>query len=355
VELIREAIAAAPGERITFARFMALALTAPGLGYYATSRERPTRHGDFLTAPELHPFFGHCVGRQLHEVWERLDEPRPFVVREYGAGRGTLAATVIHGLQSDGSGLAESIDWQTVDLPDGWLTRPSVAPIVGTVLANEFLDALPVHRMAMRDGMLMERYVAWGDGALHEIEGPPSSSALAAQLDADGVVLANDQVAEVCLDAPAWVDRAAHDLERGVLLITDYGHPAAELYGPRRMAGTLMTYRGQQVGTDPFLAAGQQDITAHVDVTAVERAAFEAGLDGLGSTTQGPFLVRLGLGELLRDLGTNPATPPDAYMLARASVARLLDPRHLGGFRVLAFGRDVPADPPLRGFADAAR
>jgi SAM-dependent MidA family methyltransferase len=136
--------------------------------------------------------------------------------------------------------------------------------------------------------------------------------------------------------------------------VVDYGHDAAELYGPRRLAGSLLTYRGHEVGDDPFAAVGHSDLTAHVDITALERAAEAAGLVLIGSATQGPFLARLGLGDMLAELGRRPDTKPAAYLEARASVARLLDPRQLGGFRVLAWAR--PADdgsvPVLPGFGD---
>jgi SAM-dependent MidA family methyltransferase len=140
----------------------------------------------------------------------------------------------------------------------------------------------------------------------------------------------------------------------GVLLMIDYGHPAAELYGPQRVAGTLVTYRDHHAGLDPFNAVGRQDLTAHVDLTAVDRAAREVGLEPMGWTTQARFLARLGLGELLSDLGRDPSTDAQQYLAARAAVARLLDPRHLGGFRVLAYARGLASGPPLRGLADAA-
>jgi len=183
VELIRAEIE--EHGRITFARFMERALTEPGLGYYATSATRPTPTGDFVTAPELHTFFGRCVARQLSEVWARLGEPPTFTVREYGAGRGTLAATVSSGLEADGSGLLDTLDWQGLDL-DGRGGRPSDGGFTGAVVANEFLDALPVHRVVVRNGKLLERFVTWRDDRFAEEEGAASTPELAAHLAADG-------------------------------------------------------------------------------------------------------------------------------------------------------------------------
>jgi SAM-dependent MidA family methyltransferase len=352
VELIRAEIE--EHRRITFARFMERALTEPGLGYYATSETRPTPTGDFVTAPELHPFFGRCVARQLTEVWARLGEPATFTVREYGAGRGTLAATVSSGLEADRSGLLRALDWQGLDLEDRG-EEPREGRFTGAVVANEFLDTLPVHRVVLRDGNLLEHYVTWRDGWFAEEEDAASTPQLAEHLAADGVTLAEGQLAEICLAAPRWLATAAADLERGLLLVIDYGHPAAELYGPRRMAGTLLTYRAQSLGDDPFSAVGSQDLTAHVDFTAIDRTATGAGLEAIGTTTQAEFLAGLGLGQLLSDLGSDPGTDPQAYVAARTAVARLLDPRHLGAFGVLLYARDLPPGPPLAGLAYRTR
>jgi SAM-dependent MidA family methyltransferase len=338
VAAVRDEILAAPARRITFARFMERALAEPGLGYYATSAERPTRGGDFLTAPELHPFFGHCLGRYLAKAWDEMGRPAHFVVREWGAGRGTLAASVADGLREDASDLASHLEWQPVDLqgrhpevPDGRFD--------GVVLANEFLDALPVHRVVQRDGRLRELYVTWQDGWFAEAEGEPSSDALTVHLEAEGVHLAEGQQSEIGLAAEAWVTAAVRDLDRGELLVIDYGHEAPELHGPRRMAGTLLAYRGHAVGDDPFAAVGRSDLTAHVDLTALARAARGAGLSPGIDQPQAGFLAALGLGELLADLGQQPGTNAQDYLDARASVVRLLDPRHLGAFRVQTWRR----------------
>lgn len=344
VEAIRDEILAAPARRITFARFMQRALTEPGLGYYATSELRPTRAGDFLTAPELHPFFGRCLGRLLRAAQAACGSV-PYRVLEYGGGRGTLRDTA-----SEDLGFA--VDWRRADLPDRTDARAGKADLV---LANEYLDALPVHRLVDEDD-LREAWVGWEDGWFREVLAEPSTPELAAYLAADGVALRRGQRAEVCLEAPRWLMRAAGELaSEGVLLVIDYGHDAAELYGSRRMAGSLLTYRGHEVSDDPFSAVGHADITAHVDISALERAAAAAGLVLTGSTTQGPFLVRLGLGDLLAELGRRPGTDPQDYLAARAAVARLLDPRQLGGFRVLAWARPSAGDtvPALPGFSDS--
>lgn len=350
VAAIRDEILAAPGQRITFARFMQRALTEPGIGYYASSELRPTRGGDFLTAPELHPFFGRCLARFIEGAWRRAGSPSRYLVREYGAGRGALRESAVAGLLADGSALAGGVDWQAVDLPGRTAATDEPADLV---LANEYLDALPVHRLRQAGG-LREAWVGWQDGWFTEVLAEPSDAALEAHLAADGIELREGQRAETCLAAPRWVTEMAATLRQGgLLLVIDYGHEAAELYGPRRMAGSLLTYREHAVADDPFVAVGRSDITAHVDISALRRAADDAGLAHLGQTTQARFLVGLGLGELLAELGRDPATELPAYVDARSAVARLLDPRHLGAFAVLAWGRDVPPRPPLPGFDTA--
>ncbi len=339
VAAIRDEILAAPGQRITFARFMARALTEPGLGYYASSALRPTREGDFLTAPELHPFFGRCLARFLTAAWERAGAPGRYLVREHGGGRGTLRGSVLAGLDADGSGLRAAVEWQLLDLPG---RSDGTAEPADLILANEYLDALPVHRL-VRTGAVHEVHVAWQEGWFGEILGQPSSPELLAYLQTEGIELREGQRAEVCLEASRWMSAAAGTLTQGgVLLVIDYGHDAAELYGPRRMAGSLLTYREHRASDDPFSAVGHTDITAHVDITALERAAREAGLEALGRTTQARFLAGLGLAELLSQLGRDPETDPQQYLAARSAVARFLDPRHLGAFQVLAWAAPLP-------------
>jgi SAM-dependent MidA family methyltransferase len=351
---------------ITFARFMDRALYEPGLGYYRSAASRPGREGDFLTAPETHPIFGRAVGRQLDEIWQVLGRPDPFTVRELGAGTGALAAAILEGLTADGSGLPDSLRYEPVEIDDRRLValakrlgptgkgavRPPTTdgPIVGCVLANEVLDALPVHRVVRRKGQLRELLVDVVDGSFAEVEGEPSTPALAERLTSEDVELAEGQRAEICLALDGWIDAAAAGLARGVLLLIDYGHPATELYGPRRMAGSLRAYVRHRVHDDVFANVGRQDLTAHVDVTAVERAALRAGLDGLGITSQAEFLVGLGIGEVLAEVQSHPTTTLESYLELRSALGRLLDPAATGAFRVMAFGRGLPPHTHLRGF-----
>ena len=332
--------------RMTFARFMERALYDPELGYYATGRRGPGRGSDFLTSPESHPIFGWTIARQLTEVWDRLGRPIPFTVREYGAGTGALAAGIIDGLARAGSPLRAAIRYQIAERsPDrtgqvaerlagagaGDVLEPEAGdPVVGAVLANEVLDALPVHRVIGReDGEIEELFVGLdAAGKLMGVAGPPSTSLLRDRLDGEGIRLAPGQLAEICLAVRDWVAVAAAGLDRGLLLLADYGYPAAALYDPSR-GSLLRAYVRHRVHDDPFANVGRQDLTAHVDLTTVERAATASGLDHLGTTTQAAFLAGLAAGELLVGYQGDPHTTLEAYLDAQVrSRADARSPRH---------------------------
>lgn len=344
-----------------FVRFMELALYAPDGGYYRAAGARPGREGDFITAPELHPIFGETLATAIEEIWQRIGEPAPFVVRELGAGTGALAVAILDGLRMAGSPLLEAIVYEPVEVDarrlEGFAARleaaghgerhrvPANGPIVGIILGNEVIDALPVHRVRRRGEALREVAVDIGpDGQLVEIEIAPSSPDVAAYLASVGIELVDSQTAEFALGLPGWIAAVAADLARGVLLLIDYGAPSSELYDPvRRRDGTLRAYVRHQVHDDPYRHVGRQDLTAHVDVTAVERAARAAGLTTIGITTQAEALMGLGIEARLQAIQADPATTFEDYTLVRSALMRLLDPAAMGRFRVMAFGRDWPA------------
>jgi SAM-dependent MidA family methyltransferase len=353
---------------MTFARFMDLALYDTDGGYYRGETARPGREGDFLTAPEAHPIFGAALARAVADASDRLGRPEPFVLREYGAGDGALAVAILDGLAKERPDLATVIRYEPIEVEprrlEAIVARLEAAghgarlaapaspdrAIDGFVLANEVLDALPTHRVVQRAGELMEVMVGSRDGSLVDVEADLSTPALARRQSEDRVTLADGQRAEICLAVDDWIAAASAGLRRGVLLLIDYGYPAAELYDPiRRRDGTLRAYLRHRVHDDPYVHVGRQDLTAHVDVTAVERAAIAAGLTHLGTTTQAEFLVGLGTEDLLHAIQADPATTMEGYLAVRSALVRLLDPAAMGRFRVMAFGRGWPDGPPLAG------
>jgi SAM-dependent MidA family methyltransferase len=353
---------------MTFARFMDLALYDPDGGYYRAVTARPGREGDFLTAPEAHPIFGAALSRAVADSWDRLGRPVPFVLREFGAGTGTLAAAILDGLATERPDLASAIRYEPIEVEArrleaiatgleavGHGARLAVPaspdrPVDGFFLANEVLDALPTHRVVQRAGELREVMVGSREGELVDVEADPSTPDLARRLAEDGVSLADGQCGEICLAIDRWIAAAAASLGHGVVMLIDYGYTAAELYDPiRRRNGTLRAYLRHRVHDDPYLHVGRQDLTAHVDVTAVHRAAGAAGLTHLGTTTQAEFLVGLGTEDLLHAIQADPATTMEQYLAVRSALVRLLDPAAMGRFRVMAFGHGWPDGPPLAG------
>lgn len=348
---------------LTFARFMELALYDESGGYYRGPTARPGRQGDFLTAPEASPLFGRALARHVADVWQLLGEPSDFELREYGAGSGALAAALLERLASEAPDLLATLRYRPVEVEPRRLDelRERLAetgvgaavveddgrPITGIAIANEVLDALPTHRVVRRGGELREVFVGRAGERFVDVEGPPSTAALAERLESEGIGLVEGQVAEVCLALDRWVGAAAAGLARGELLLIDYGHPANDLHDPRRrMAGTLLAYLRHTAHDDPYRAVGRQDITAHVDTTAVERAAARAGLEHVATVRQGRFLEALGAGDLLVELQSAPDAATRAalaaYLEARSALVRMVDPAAMGSFEVMAFARGLP-------------
>ncbi len=373
IEAIHAAINAAGG-RLPFARFMELALYHPEHGYYLTPARRPGRSGDFLTAPETHPFFGLTLARQVAECWERLGRPRPFTVREYGAGVGGLAYDLIAGLTTEAPDARAALRYRLVEANRHRLHEAMAAmqevglggvvaeetaepgqplpPIEGVVLANEVADAFPVHRLVVRSGRPREIYVVRHGEGFDEEEGEASSPRVTEaweHLMAAGVTLAEGDVVEVSPAAADWFAGVGQGIGRGYVIVLDYGYPATILYQGHRLQGTLRGYAGHTVTDDPYIRIGTQDLTAHVDFSALERAGRSIGLETAGLTTQGAFLAALGLGDFLVRLQTDPAMSPADYYAAQAATLRLIDPGGLGRFGVLVMARDAPVEPPLRG------
>jgi SAM-dependent MidA family methyltransferase len=373
VARLRDEIAAS--EPITFARFMDVALYDPEDGYYRAAERRPGRSGDFLTAPEATPLFGISIARQIADCWERLGSPAQFVLREYGAGVGGFAYDILAGLSEASPGAFAAIEYRLVDVNEAVLgdalaamsqvglsekveaelaeSGVALEPIEGVVLANEVADALPVHRLVWRDGEPRELLVGWRDGWFAEFEGSCSAEALQSVEQ----LLANDEVGfsdgdrfEVSPAAANWFRQSVEALRRGYSLTIDYGYPAVELYRAHRLEGTVRGYAGHTVTDDPFLRVGRQDLTAHIDFSALIRAGETAGMRLAGLTTQGDFLAALGLGQHLVAMQQEPGITMEQYLAAQAAVLRLIDPAGLGRFRVLAMAKDAPIEPPLHGF-----
>jgi SAM-dependent MidA family methyltransferase len=238
--------------------------------------------------------------------------------------------------------------------------EPVAGAFDGVVIANEVADALPVHRLVVRAGSLREAWVVRDAAGGFTREERDLSLDVAAMdipgyLARHGVDLAGlreGSVIEVSPAVRAWIGEIARSLRRGYALIVDYGYPVAELLRDHRLRGTLRGYSQHTVNEDPFLAIGEQDLTAHVDFTALVEAAEGHGMRLEGLTTQADFLERIGLGELLVDMQRQEGMSIDVYYRAQAAVYRLIDPGGMGRFRVLGLSKGMTGAAPLPGFIE---
>jgi len=315
--LIRERIAREGP--LPFAEVMRLALYHPEHGYYSNLRGFGA-DGDFITSPELDPAFGQLIARQAIDLWNFLERPRPFRILEYGAGSGALAEALLRHVP----GAAYAIDEPSPSLRRAQHARLGhLPPLDGPphlVIANEVLDALPVHMVTVRNGALCELRV---DSDLHWLEADPLP-ALQVYFDRLGLLPSEGAVTEVNLELEPWVRHLASHLELGMALILDYGYPAEAFYA--RPQGTLLTYYRHTMGSDPLVRLGEQDISVNVDFTTLATAAHRAGLQVIGVTSQRAFLKKLGIGE-------------------RAPA--LVDPDGLGRIGVLFLGRGLAGYDPV--------
>ena len=355
VELVRKRIVAARGF-LPFDVYMRLALYAPGLGYYAAGARKFGAAGDFVTAPELSPWFARALATQVAQVLRASHA----TVLEFGAGSGALAAELLPALDALGAAPDSYLILETSpDLRERqrerlatfgarvqWIDTPPAA-FEGCALANEVLDAMPVTVFERRAGATLERGVSLtGDDTLIGAARPATADLTrdVAALEAEAGPWPADYMSEIGYAARAWMRGAADWLARGVLLAIDYGFPAREFYHPQRSRGTLVAHYRHHAVDDPFLWPGLADLTAHVDFSAMAEAAHGAGLEVLGYASQARFLLDCDLPSLLEA-----ASPVE-----RVAAHRLISEAEMGElFKVLAVGRGVDFD--LVGFASGDR
>ena len=351
----------AAGGWLSFERFMALALYAPGLGYYSAGSVKLGAGGDFVTAPEVSDLFSRCVAAQCAELLAPGGE-----ILELGAGTGRMAEVVLRELGARGqlparyailevsADLADRQRRRIAALPAAlaervvWLERLPERPFEGVILANEVLDALPCRRFAIERGAILELGVAIEDARLIERSAPADAELTAewARLSAPlPAPLAEGYESEMCLRVAPWLAGVAECLARGAVLLFDYGLPRAHYYHPQRRTGTVRCHFKHRVHDDPYVNLGVQDITAWVDFTRVAEAAEACALQVAGFATQAAFLLGTGIERLVGE------TDDSLEHARRAGEARrLLLPGEMGeAFKVMALTRGF--DRPLGGFA----
>jgi SAM-dependent MidA family methyltransferase len=381
-------ITTSPQQRITFAEFMDMVLYHSEHGYYSGDAVKiGFQGGDFFTSPNLGADFGELLAEQFLQMWEILGRPVPFSLVEMGAGQGLLALHILKYHQQHNPDFFTDLEYIIVEksptlrqeqqqrlqeFPVHWCNLEDIPPnsIIGCFFSNELVDALPVHQFILEAGELREIYVTTqGDKGVFsfpassdtlpsfvEVTGKPSTPKLAEYFDLVGIDFAQNTYAdgyrsEINLAALNWLGIVADRLQRGYVLTIDYGYPASRYYNPRRSQGTLQCYYHHRFHDNPYINIGRQDITAHVNFTALERWGERCGLGKVGFIQQGLFLMALGLGDRIAAISYQ-EQPLSQLLQRRNALHQLLDSTGLGGFGVLVQSkglRETETSQPLKG------
>ena len=355
---IQHAITCQKNQCLSFASFMQMALYEPSLGYYVAGLRKFGEQGDFVTAPEISPVFSHCLASQCEEVLLQLNQKN---ILEFGAGSGIMAAEILLALEQQGL-LLENYFILEVS-PDltvrqqaliqkkcphlfhlvSWL---SALPqdFIGIVLANEVLDAMPVHLFEVENHQAVELGVSYQNNQFFLSK--MMKNTFNSCLPRSALTFEDGYCSELCLAIKSWLEFLYQSIKQGVVLLIDYGFPEKEYYHQQRNQGTIMCHYQHHAHGDFFTHIGLQDITAHVDFTRVAVAADEAGFDVVGFTTQADFLLAAGL------LALKPGKNPREQFIQTQAIKTLLLPGEMGElFKVIGLSKNIEVD--LKGFSGA--
>ncbi|NJN48677.1 MAG: class I SAM-dependent methyltransferase [Alkalinema sp. RL_2_19] len=368
-QIIQQQILADPDQRITFAAFMEQALYHPAYGYYSNRARAIGTQGDFFTSPHLAPDFGQLLAVQFVQMWEILGKPQPYSLVEMGAGQGLLATDILRWIEQCYPQCFNCLEYIIVEKAAGlievqkaqllqefgsivtWQSLEKIAqqPIVGCCFSNELVDAFAVHQVVFEHGALHEVYVTWKDNQFVELIAPPSTPALDHYFNTLGIRPVGPDYpdsyrTEVNLAAPTWLQSVGAALYQGYILTIDYGYPATRYYNRIRSQGTLQCYYQHRHHGDPYVHVGVQDITSHVNFTALEQTGTAIGLKTVGVTQQAMFLMSLGLGDRMANLSNSDSTDPQEIferLRQRDALHQLINPMGLGNFGVLVQAKQL--------------
>lgn len=376
-QAISHRIITSPQKRITFAEYMDMVLYHPQYGYYSSDVKIGFQGSDFFTSASLGADFGELLARQFYQMWEILDQPIYFSLVEMGAGQGILASHILNYIKQEYPNFFAAVKYIIVeksstlkqeqqqllqDFSVKWCNLEEIEPksLTGCCFSNELLDAFPVHQFTLEAGELREIYVTIAENNSQpifiEVIGEPSTPQLAEYFDLVGINLSqntyeNGYRSEINLAALDWLSIVADCLERGYVLTIDYGYHADRYYHPQRRQGTLQCYYQHRHHDNPYINIGRQDITAHVDFTALSVWGESCGLKKVGWTQQGLFLMALGIGERLAAISWQ-QQPISQLLQRREGLHQLINPGGLGNFGVLVQSRGLTeeqASQPLQG------
>jgi SAM-dependent MidA family methyltransferase len=337
---------------MTFADFMRECLYHPVHGYY--SKSEASRFADYYTSVDVHPIFGRLLARQFAEMWEYLGRPAEFTLVECGAGVGRLAAHILDFSEKRLGAFYGALRYVAVERSGArreqaaarsrkhaeaghFATSIEIPPRIpaGCLFSNELLDALPIHRTVVQKGALKEVFVNFANDRFADSIAPLSTCAIQEYFATQGVAFQESHQAEAGLEACDWITEVGRRLERGYILTIDYGHCAAELFDDHHMRGTLLAYQNHRATENYYALPGEQDLTAHVNFTALETWGKRAGLETLGMTSQTSFLLALGRGNEFADLYDDGQTEMEQAR-ARLQLKTLIYPEGMGErFQVL--------------------
>lgn len=358
-KLILERIYNSPQRRITFAEYMNLVLYHPDYGYYSSGAVKIGSQGDFFTSASLGKDIGELLAIQFEEMWHYLDCPESFYLVEMGAGDGSMAADILRYINLKQHDFSQAVKYLIIEASESLRTKQQLTlqnisniniswkswseiannSLCGCFFSNELIDAFPVHLVTLASGEIQEIYLTETDNKLTETTGELSTPKLLDYLELVNINLLGSEYphnyrTEINLQAIDWLTQVTAKLDCGYLLTIDYGYPAHKYYHPQRSQGTLQCYYQHRRHYNPYLNLGYQDITAHVDFTALERYGESLGLAKIGFTQQGIFLMALGLGDRLNELSSGKYDVLQV-LKRRDALHQLIDPTGLGGFGVL--------------------
>jgi len=337
---------------MTFADYMRECLYHPVQGYYSKAESK--RFADYYTSVDVHPIFARLLARQFAEMWECLERPAEFTLVEAGAGVGRFAAQVLDFCEAKLPAFYDALKYVAVERSASRREQATVKSkqradathftasaevpahlVAGCLFSNELVDALPVHRVVMHGSTLKEVLVGFRNGQFLDVLAPLSTCAISEYFSAQDIGLCEGQHAEAGLEACDWINEIGRRLERGYVLTIDYGHPASDLFDEHHMRGTLLAYKNHRASEEFYASPGEQDLTAHVNFTALESWGGRSGLETAGLTSQTAFLLALGQGNEFADLYDEGQSEAERTK-ARLQLKTLIHPEGMGErFQVL--------------------
>jgi SAM-dependent MidA family methyltransferase len=367
-KIVSDKIANSPRSCITFAEYQDLVLYHPQYGYYNSGVVGIGATGDFFTASSLGADFGELLAIQFVEMWHELSCPVRFTLLEMGAGNGNLAQDILRYLMTNYREILPSLEYIIVEQSPALIKQQQQIlsqfnhinvtwkdwsdiqdnSLVGCCFSNELIDAFPVHQIMISDRQIQEVYLTLKSGRFEEVSEEISTAKLQDYFDLVEIDIVNDNYqsgyrTEVNLCALDWLDTVNCKLQQGYLLTIDYGYPASKYYHPQRSQGTLKCYYQHRHHNNPYVNLGKQDLTTHVDFTALENYGKRQGLETIGLTKLAIFLMALGLGDRLKQL-SNGKYNALQILQKRDALHQLINPLGLGGFYVLIQGKKLNLD-----------